>query len=248
MIELAGRVALVTGAGQKIGAEIARQLARCGAAVAVNDRVAERAAAVVSEIEAAGGRAFAAVGDVTREAEVARFVRETAAALGPVDILVNNAGLPPNPRPVPFLDTKPPDWEPWLAINVQGVLLCTHAVLAGMCERGWGRIVTILSEAGRVGERNQSVYSAAKAAAGGFSRSLAHEVARRGVTVNCVSLGSVWSSDRESEAAVKLARRYPMGRLGLPQDVAPAVAFFASDEAAWITGQTLPVNGGWATT
>jgi 3-oxoacyl-[acyl-carrier protein] reductase len=247
MIDLGGRVALVTGAGQKIGAEIARVLARCGAAVAVNDLIGERAAQVAGEIESAGGRASAAVGDVTRESEVARFVAATEAALGPVDILVNNAGLPANHSAVPFLETKPADWEPWLALNVHGVLLCTHAVLGGMCERGWGRVITILSEAGRVGQRNQSVYSAAKAAAAGFSRSLAHEVARRGVTVNCVSLGTV-PVDASPEVEAKLARRYPMGRLGRPRDVAPAVAFFASDEAAWITGQTLPVNGGWATT
>src|SRR5262245_23184680 len=247
MLDLGGRVALVTGAGQKIGAEIARVLARCGAAVAVNDIVGERAERVAAEIRAAGGRAAAAVGDVTREAEVAHFVAATAKALGPVDILVNNAGLPENPRPVPFLDTKPADWEPWLALNVQGVLLCTHAVLSGMCERGWGRVISILSEAGRVGQRNQAVYSAAKSAAAGFSRSLAHEVARRGVTVNCISLGTVpVAMDPEVEA--RLARRYPMGRVGRPRDVAPAVAFFASEEAAWITGQTLPVNGGWATT
>ena len=110
MLELGGRVALITGAGQKIGAEIARVLARCGAAIAVNDIVGERAERVAAEIGAAGGRAFAAVGDVTREADVAHFVAATASALGPVDILVNNAGLPENPRPVPFLDTKPADW------------------------------------------------------------------------------------------------------------------------------------------
>jgi 3-oxoacyl-[acyl-carrier protein] reductase len=247
MLELRGRVALVTGAGQKIGAEIARQLARCGAAVAVNDVIPERAVRIAGEIEAAGGRAVAAVGDVTRESEVARFVAAAQSALGPVDILVNNAGLPPDHAAVDFLETKPADWEPWIALNVHGVLLCTHAVLKGMCERGWGRVISILSEAGRVGQRHQAVYSAAKAAAAGFSRSLAHEVARCGVTVNCVSLGTV-PVGMDSEIEARLARRYPMGRLGRPQDVAPAVAFFASDEASWITGQTLPVNGGWATT
>ncbi len=246
LLDLSNRVALVTGAGQNLGAEIARLLAAQGAAVGINDLVPERAAGVVDEIRQRGGRAVVAAGDVTDPAQVLAFTAETERALGPIDILVNNAGLPATQRYGPFDSISLEDWDPTLRINVYGVLQCTHAVLPGMRQRGWGRIVTIMSEAGRIGERHLAVYSAAKAAAGGFSKALALEVGRDGITSNCVSIGTI-GPVTDDDMREKMARRYAAGRLGEPRDVASMVLFLASDAASWVTGQTVVVNGGWAT-
>ena len=182
-IDLKGRRALVTGAGQHVGRAIARALARAGAEVAVNDIVAERADAVVGEIEGSGGRAVAAVFDVTERAEVERCIR----ALAP-DILVNNvgntgAGNPPGQVTLAlsrFLDSDRRVWSPMFAVNLFGVMYCAHAALPGMVERGWGRVVTIISDAARVAERRMAAYAAAKAGAAGFSRALAAEMGRSG--------------------------------------------------------------------
>jgi NAD(P)-dependent dehydrogenase (short-subunit alcohol dehydrogenase family) len=247
MFDLVGRVALVTGAGQGVGAGIARTLAAQGAAVAVNDLEAERAAAVVEEIERAGGRAVAAVFDVTDADAVARGVAAVAAELGPVDVLVNNAGVPAAGFPLlPFRELDPALWDRFVDLNLYGVLHCTRAVLEPMCETGWGRIITISSEAGRVGIKlGVSLYGASKAAALGFMRHLALEVASSGVTVNSVSLGLMDNVPQDFTEAI--ARTVPRKRLGSPEDVGAAVAFLASDEADWVTGQVLPVNGGSAT-
>ena len=241
--DLTGRVALVTGAGRGVGAGVARALAAQGASVAVNDLSPERAAAVARELVDAGASATVAVADVTDLAAVTSMIEQVERTAGPVDVLVNNAGLPADGiRLRQFRDTTPDDWEPLLRLNLYGVLHCCHAVVGAMCDRGWGRVVTISSEAGRMGTGiGLSLYGAGKAAAVGFSRNLAREVAGSGVTVNCLSLGTIWRDGVDEE---RLARPYPTGRLGRPTDVAAAVVFLASHEAAWVTGQTIPVNGG----
>lgn len=242
---------MVTGAGQGVGRAIALRLAACNAGtVVVNDLFADRAESVVKEVDAAGGRGLAVAADVTDPADVARLASVSTDLDGPVQIVVNNAGLPPNQFDMrPFVDTTPDAWEPLIQLNLYAVMRVTQAFLAGMIEAGWGRVVTIVSDAARAGDGRMAAYAAAKAGAAGFSRSLATDVGRQGVTVNCVSLGSI-SADRERDDPVdeELARRfrsYAVRRPGHPDDVASMVAFLASDEASWITGQTYPVNGGY---
>jgi len=181
--------------------------------------------------------------DVTDPEAVRVMVAEVEGSLGPVDILVNNAGLPAEGiRLQQFRETAPADWEPLLRLNLYAVLHCCHGFVGGMCDRGWGRVITISSEAAREGTAaGLSLYGAGKAAAVGFSWNLAQEVAPFGVTVNCLSLGTIFRPGVDEE---RLARRYPVGRLGRPADVAAAVLYLASGEAAWVTGQTIPVNGG----
>jgi len=246
MFDLSGRVALVTGAGQNQGAGIARVLAAQGAAVIVNDLHEERAVQTVSQIEATGGRSFAAAFDVTdREAVRAGFARASD-EFGPVDILVNNAGVPEGMALTRFRETPPEQWARYVDLNLYGVLHCTRAVVDGMCQRGFGRIVTISSGAGQVGlSIGVSLYGASKAGAIGFMRHLAMEVARQGVTANTVALGLMASAAGEQTAS--LAAGVPAGRLGTPEDVGATVAFLASEEAGWLTGQTLGLNGGSTT-
>ncbi len=237
-----GRRALVTGAGQGMGAAIAQRLAAADVTVVVNDVRAERAEEVAARLPGA----VPAVADVTDYAAVRKMVDE----YGPLDILVNNAGnagIEGLGVMGPFVETEPDEWERWLRVNLYGVMHVARAVLPGMLERSWGRIVTIISDAGRAGDPRQSVYAAAKAGAAGFSRSLAREVGRRGITVNCVSLGSISHREPvpEDERYQRMVRFYPVGRTGKPDDVAPMVAFLCSDDAEWITGQTYPVNGGY---
>jgi NAD(P)-dependent dehydrogenase (short-subunit alcohol dehydrogenase family) len=246
MIDLRGRTALVTGAGRNVGAGIAATLASCGAAVAVNDIVAERAEHTAAELRASGAQAIAVVADVTDHAAVDAMVRAANDAFGAVDILVNNAGIPADGVPsVRFRDMPVEDWDRYLDLNLRAVLSCTRAVLDDMCDRGWGRVVTITSESGRVGQPpGLTLYAAAKAGAAGFTRVLAREVGRHGVTANCVSLGPMENVTHREE----VVRAMPMRRYGTPADVGAAVAYLASDGAGWVTGQTLPVNGGYFTT
>jgi NAD(P)-dependent dehydrogenase (short-subunit alcohol dehydrogenase family) len=243
MFDLSRRVALVTGGGQGVGAEVARTLARQGAAVAVNDLFAARAQKVADEIAASGGRPHAVMADITDADAVGAMVTSIESHLGPVDILVNNAGIPADGFVLKqFREMTADEWEPFLRLNLYGTLHCTRAVVDGMCERGWGRVVTVSSEAARSGSGlGISVYGAAKAAAVGLSRHLAVELGPFGVTVNCVSLGIIERADGGGRG---MAKGYPTRRLGRPADVAGAVAYLASDEAAWVTGQTLPLNGG----
>ena len=242
MFDLSGKVALVTGAGQHVGLGIARALAEQGAAVAVNDIVEDRAQAAAEEINAAGGRAIAAPADATDREDMAAMVKRVEAELGPVDILVSNAGNSgANPAvPTKFVDMDPAEWSKYVDINFYAVLNGIHAVLPGMIERRAGRIITISSDAGRQGiNMGMSIYSGGKAGALGFQRSLACEVGKHQVTVNAVSLGMIpgdWDPGPP--------KGIPLGRYGVPDDVGPAVAFLASDEASWITGQILSVNGG----
>ncbi len=219
-------------------------LAAAGAAVAVNDVHPDRAERVAAQLDAAGSSAVPAAADVTDFAAVRRMVDEVAGALGPVDVLVNNAGIPHEGFTLrAFRDMPVEDWDKFVRLNLYGVLHCTKATLDGMCERGWGRVVTVSSEAGRVGlPTGVSLYGAGKAAAIGFSRHLALELVGTGVTVNCVALGLMATGPDDHRKPP-----WPTARLGEPADVAAAVRFLASPAASWVTGQVLGINGGGAT-
>jgi len=252
-IDLSGHRALVTGAGQGVGREIATTLAQAGAEVLVNDLVLERAEAVVAEVEDAGGVARPAVFDVTDyDAVVATF-----ADGGPVDILVNNAGNAGRATTMGredlanLVQTEPSDWEGFIKVNLYGVMYAVRAALPAMIDAQWGRIVTVISDTARVGETHMAAYSAAKAGAAGFCRSVAREVGRHGITVNCVALGTMNTQGippEEDQIAEQLVKRYVIRRRGLPRDIAAMVTFLASPAAEWITGQTYPVNGGYSFT
>jgi len=249
MFDLTGRVALVTGGGRGIGAATAEALVSRGAAVVVNDLHEDRAADVAQRLRSAGGRATVATADVSDAAAITAAFGAAADELGPVDILVNNAGIPESGVPMSaFADSRPEDWEAMLRLNAIGIMNCTLAALPSMTERGWGRIVTMTSDSGRTGEPQLAAYAASKAAAAGFVRSLSKEVGASGVTCNSLSLGTVLPDDHAMapEAYERHARRYAVRRLGRPADVAAAVVWLASDEAGWVTGQTIPVNGGYA--
>jgi 3-oxoacyl-[acyl-carrier protein] reductase len=252
-IDLSGHRALVTGAGQGVGRGIATTLAEAGAEVLVNDLVLERAQTVVSEIEDAGGKAQPAVFDVTDYDAVLAAVAEG----GPVDILVNNAGNAGRAATMGLEDlatlvqTEPADWETFIKVNMYGVMYAVRAALPAMIESGWGRIVTVISDTARVGETHMAAYSAAKAGAAGFCRSVAREVGRHGITVNCVALGTMNTQGippEEDEAMAPILKRYVVRRRGLPRDAAAMVTFLASTQSEWITGQTYPVNGGYSFT
>ena len=246
MFDLTGRTALVTGAGQNVGAGIAAALASRGAEIIVNDLRAPRAQAVADEINASGaGRAGAAAFDVTNLEEVTSAVR----SFGRVDILVNNAGVGgENPMELQqFRDMDPASWEGPIRVNLHGVMNCCKAVIDGMCDRRWGRIITISSGAGTIGTRmGVSPYGAGKGGGIAFTRTLALEVARDGVTANSLALGLMARGDAAVDAT--LGRTIPVGRPGTPDDIGAACVWLASDEAAWVTGQTIEVNGGSATT
>jgi 2-hydroxycyclohexanecarboxyl-CoA dehydrogenase len=245
---VSARVALVTGGARGIGRAIALALARDGHAVAVGDL--REAGDVVEEIETAEGRALAVALDVTDGAEVNAAVTRTAAGLGPIDVLVNCAGWD---EFKPFLETDEIFWRRVIAVNYEGCLRTTHAVLGGMMDRGWGRIVNISSDAARVGSAHEAVYAGAKAGVIAFTKTIARESARSGVTANVVCPGptdtamlkGMTRNAPDSERLVAaLTRAVPMRRLGEPQEVAAAVAFLACEDARYITGQTLSVSGG----
>jgi NAD(P)-dependent dehydrogenase (short-subunit alcohol dehydrogenase family) len=258
-LDLGGQIAFVSGAGQGAGRAIALALARHNAGgVAVNDFVAARAQAVAEEIEALGVRATAAPADVGDHAAVERAMRTAETALGSITLLVNNAGnAGPDAsitRSPPFWESAPPDWERYFRTNLQGVMNCCHIALPGMIKRGTGRLVTIVSDAGRVGESGLAAYSAAKAGAAGFVRAIAKEVGRYGITSNAISLSTLEPPLAEpakaeflaSDAAKARLSRYVIRRFGKPDDVAAMVLFLCSGAASWITGQTYPVNGGYS--
>lgn len=244
MFELKGKVALVTGAGQGAGAGIAGVLARQGAAVAVNDLYEDRAKATVERITGAGGKAMTVPFDVTDRDAVSSAVVTIQDALGPVDILVNNAGIPLDMGMVAFREMDPKEWAKYVDINIYGVLNCTKAVIDGMCERGWGRVITISSGAGQVGLNiGVSLYAASKGGGISFMRHLALEVAGTGVTANTLSLGLI-DTGFDVSAVDHLAATVPLKRLGEPEEVGAAVVYLASEEAGYITGQTIGFNGG----
>ena len=241
MFELTGRTALVTGSGQHVGAGIARALASQGATVIVNDIVAERAQQTADAIVAAGGSARIAAFDVTDYAQVVTAID----AVGDVDILVNNAG---NGGAVgmamkQFKDMEPSDWDAPIDVNLYGVLNCTRAVINGMRDRNWGRVITISSGAGITGLRiGVSPYAAGKGGAVAFMRHLAAENARAGVTANSIAIGLM--QPPQAAALESMAAQVPVGRTGVPEDVGYLCVYLASDEASWMTGQTLHLDGG----
>jgi 2-hydroxycyclohexanecarboxyl-CoA dehydrogenase len=249
----AARNAFVTGAGSGLGRAIALRLSAEGFAVAVTDIDRERGAAVVAEIEGSGGRALFLECDVGYGDSV-RAARDGAIeALGGIDCLVNNAGFD---TPDFFLRTDPASWEPLIRVNLIGVLNCIHAMAPVIVERcrgsSYGRIVSIASDAGRVGSLGEAVYSAAKGGVIAFTKSMARELARDGVTVNAVCPGPADTPMTDAISSTELGQKMmqrmvgatPLRRLGDPAEVAAAVAYFAGDEARFITGQALSVSGG----
>lgn len=255
ILDLDGQVAFITGAGQGVGRGIAMMLAVHGARVVVNDYFADRANAVANEIRAAGGEAIGLQGDVTSYDGVGAMMRKAAEAFGRVDILVNNAGnagvTQGQGKKKAFWESDPTDWQRYLSVNLDGVLNCCRQAVPGMIERQHGRIVTIISDAGRAGEgHGLEVYSAAKAGAAGFTRGLARSVGRYGITVNNVAIAAtntpaIASSLANEELMKKALAQYTIRRVGEPADIAAMVLFLASQASSWITGQTYPVNGGF---
>jgi 2-hydroxycyclohexanecarboxyl-CoA dehydrogenase len=244
MTDLNGRVAVVTGAAGGIGAAVVGALVDAGAAAAVWDLAGGRAKEVADGL---AGRALGVEVDITSRPSVEAALAATESALGPVDVLVNNAGID---TVEPFLTSEEATWERIVAVNYLGTVRCCHVVVPGMVERGAGRVVNIASDAGRVGSSGEVVYSGTKGGVIAFSKALAREVAAKGVTVNVVCPGPTDTAllDQVADASQKLydglAKAIPMRRIGQPADIAPAVAFLASDGAGYITGQTLSVSGG----
>jgi 2-hydroxycyclohexanecarboxyl-CoA dehydrogenase len=245
---MSGRTALVTGAARGIGRAIAMALAADGRVVAVADIRREGALETAAAVEATGSRAAAVELDVTDGTSVEEGVRRVEEALGPVEIVVNNAGWD---ELRPFLETDEDFWDRVIEINLKGCLRVSRTVVPGMVERGWGRVINIGSDAGRVGSSLEAVYSGAKGGVIAFTKTLAREVARSGVTANAVCPGPTRTPMLEAMAEAggeklvqSLTRAVPMRRLGEPEDVAAAVAFLASEQAGFITGQTLSVSGG----
>jgi 2-hydroxycyclohexanecarboxyl-CoA dehydrogenase len=242
------RVALVTGGARGIGRAICLDLAADGRWVAVADVRVGEAAETAAAVEALGRRAAAVEIDVTDGGSVREGVRSAEAALGPVEIVVNNAGWD---ELHPFLETDEDFWDRVIEINFKGCLRVTRQVLPGMVGRGFGRVVNLGSDAGRVGSSSEAVYSGAKGGVIAFTKTVAREVARSGVTANAVCPGPTRTPMLEAMAGAggeklveSLIRAVPMRRLGEPDDVAAAVAFLASERAGFITGQTLSVSGG----
>ena len=221
----------------------------------VNDFRLERAEAVAAEVEAVGVKALPLAGDVADLAAVAANVKAATKAFGGLEILVNNAGnAGPNPTEEmsrPFWEQTPLEWQGYLGTNLYGVLNTVHSVVPGMIKAGYGRIVNVISDAARVGEPARECYSAAKAGSAGFTRSLAASVGRYGITANCVSLAVTRTPRTEQRLEdttrlTKVMAKYVIRRPGEPEDAANMVLVFASDAAPWVTGQTLPVNGGYS--
>lgn len=266
-LELKGKVAFVSGGGMGVGREICKRLAAEGAKVVVNDILPERCEAVAAEIAQAGGEAMAIACDIIDLEAVRAGVAAATAKFGPIDILVNNAGVVPERRTgeigrPTFVEMDPRFWKKIVDLNFYGVMNCVAAMAPSMLERRYGKIVSMVSDAGRIGEARMAVYSGAKAAIIGFSKAIAKEMGPHRVNVNTVSLSAVAhenpiagfqkmnASAETDETLRKVLRNYPigegLGRLTNVADAADAVLFLASDRSAYVTGQCLGVNGGFA--
>ncbi len=246
-MNLSDRVAIVTGSGQGIGRAIALRLAESEAAVVVND-IGESAQSVAEEIRAMNRESLAVLADVSLSLDVARLVETTIATYGKVDILVNNAGIA---RDQLVLRMSDDDWDKVINVNLRSVFLCSRAVLRHMIKQRWGRIVNIASIVGIVGNAGQANYASAKAGIIGFTRTIAKEVASRGITANAIAPGFIdtgMTQQLQEDWRQELKKRIPLGYFGTPRDVAEAAAFLASEEARYITGQVLNVDGGMAGT
>jgi 3-oxoacyl-[acyl-carrier protein] reductase len=243
-MKLEGRVALVTGASQGIGHACALALAREGATVAVAARNRQKLDELASEINSAGGKTAAFVMDVTDEEQVKSAIKSAIAQFGKIDILVNNAGVT---RDQLLMRMKRADWDTVLNTNLTSAYLCMQQVIGSMLKQRWGRIINITSVFGQMGQAGQANYAASKAGLIGLTMAMAREVASRNITCNAVAPGFIETSmtaalsEEFKENAVK---NIPLGRVGSPEDVASAVRFLASDDAAYITGHVLSVNGG----
>jgi 3-oxoacyl-[acyl-carrier protein] reductase len=243
MFDLTGRAALVTGASGGIGAAIARALHAAGAAVALSGTRVAALEALKAEL---GPRAFVAPADLSQPEAADALVKEAEQAMGAIDILVNNAGLN---RDMLLMRLSDRDWQAVIEVDLNAAFRLSRAALRGMVKRRWGRIVGIGSVVGTIGNPGQANYAAAKAGLIGMSKALAYEVATRNITVNVVSPGFIRTAMTDGlndDQRAKIMARIPAGRLGEPGDVAACVAFLASEEAAYVTGQTLHVNGGMA--
>jgi len=258
ILSLEGRIALITGAGQGVGRQTALHFAANGCAtLLINDFHAARAGLVAEEVQALGARAIVVASDITDYQNLSTRLIGAVAEAGGLHILVNNAG---NAGPTseigelpPFWETEPAEWNRWLATNLYGVMNASRIAVPLIIKTGaGGSIVNVISDAGRVGEANLVVYSAAKAGAAGFSRALAKGVAAHGIRVNSVSLASINTPGLQNmlsdEALVKrMLKQYIVRRIGEPTDAANMILFLASEAASWISGQTYPVNGGYST-
>jgi 2-hydroxycyclohexanecarboxyl-CoA dehydrogenase len=247
-VKLGGKVAVVTGGASGIGRAICEGLGREGARVAVLDLNEAGARETVAALERAGGKGSAHRVDVTDVAAVDATLDGIAAREGGLHVLVSCAGWD---KPMPFVETTPDFWDKILAINLKGPIACTRAALRHMLRQESGKVIFIASDAGRVGSTGEAVYSAAKGGLIAFTKTIARETARHRINVNCVCPGPSDTPLFQQEFAAKspkladsLKRVIPWGRLGVPEDIAPAVVFLASDEAGFITGQTLSVSGG----
>jgi 2-hydroxycyclohexanecarboxyl-CoA dehydrogenase len=247
---LSGKSVIVTGGGGAIGGAICRRFAEYGAKVGVFDKNLDGAKKVAEEIKAAGGKAFVSAVDIADYDAVGSAILHFETEMGPTDVLVNNAGWD---RFANFVDTTPELWDQLIAINLRGPLNMSHFVLKGMVARGQGRIVNIASDAGRVGSSQEAVYSACKGGIIAFTKTVAREVARKGITLNTVCPGPTdtpllaavaGADERGQKVRAALVGAIPMKRVGQPEDIPGAVCFLASDDAAFITGQTLSVSGG----
>ncbi|WOH63947.1 SDR family NAD(P)-dependent oxidoreductase [Bradyrhizobium sp. BWA-3-5] len=259
ILNLGGRVALVTGAGQGVGRQIALHLAAHNAGgLVVNDYMLDRAEKVADEIRAAGGRALAVHADVTDLESVKAGVKKGEDTFGKIGVLVNNAGnfgaTPHADARKPFWETGPDAWNSSIGVNFYGVINCTSACVPGMIARGApGRIITIISESGRYGDAGLEVYAGAKAGAAGFMRATARALGRYQITANCVAIAATETEggsakrlkEENPELTKKILEKYVIRRFGTPDDIANMVLFLASDASGWITGQTYGVNGGF---
>ena len=246
---LAGRVALVTGGARDVGREISLTLAREGAAVAVNYLHSKAEAdAVVAEIARLGGRAAAYQADVANYTAVSAMIDKIVAELGRLDVVVNNAGYVESKL---FLDTTPDEWRRQVDVDLYGVFNTCHAAAPKLATQGSGRIISIVGDSARVGQQRLGVSAGARGAVLSLTKTLAKELGRLNITVNSLALGWIETSHSDKEFIAKNRERilafYPIRRLGKPEDVAPLVAFLASDLAGWVTGQTISVSGGYST-